>query len=665
MRNDGGGLDRIWFWFAAMSFVFLVVLAISPIKDYFREYRKYQIDYRDQLLERAGTSRELRDANREGVRIRQIWNPDYPNRVDRCTSCHLGVENPGMADASPPLRTHPMTPHTPEQFASFGCVTCHRGQGRATTMMDAHGLASDWATPMLPLRYTEASCGTCHMDEEVPEANLLSRGRTLMAELGCYACHEVDGHEAWESDAPDLDGLSRKTSPEWLRTWIADPQSVRPTTKMPYIQLGQSEIDSLVAFLWTRPAGEDDFLQDEENPAGDPDRGETLFRESRCISCHTVDGRGNGSAAELSGIASKVNRRWLIEYLENPHALQPETKMPRYYFTRQDLLDLSQYLMDELWDPEAPPPVEQAFRPPQKMVEGGMRTFRKYGCSGCHQISGLTDRSRIGPELTGIGRKPVDQLDFGRRDDLPRTLHDWIGAKVSSPRSFRDGLKMPQFILEGEDLTAVITALLSNTGEVIPEEYRVERVIANYDPPGRFGELVDRYRCLSCHEVEGVGGDISTAPLTVEGSRVQESWLKNYLLRPSTIRPILTDRMIPLRMPEEDAAFLANFMQNVYVDDDIPARLFSEEPDPANVRRGSHLFYERYGCQACHMIDGRGGYFGPLLDEAGVRLKPGWVYWWVLGSQRWRDDVRCPDYGVPDRDALDLAAFISSLGRTP
>ena len=49
----------------------------------------------------------------------------------------------------------------------------------------------------------------------------------------------------------------------------------------------------------------------------------------------------------------------------------------------------------------------------------------------------------------------------------------------------------------------------------------------------------------------------------------------------------------------------------------------------------------------------------------GDRLKPGWVAWWLQGPQRWRKDVRCPDYGMEATDAEDLAAFIASVSAPP
>lgn len=661
MAKENRELDRLWLWFAVWSVVSLGVLAISPFKDYFREHRSYQNEYRRRLLDAAGSAKELRAAQAETVHIRQIWLPELDGRVDRCVSCHLGLENATLAGAPQPFGLHPPTPHTPHRMKDFGCVVCHRGQGRATSLEAAHGEVEDWHTPLLPLGFTEASCGICHEGETVPEAALLSEGRRLMDRAGCFGCHLLGGHEEWESSAPDLDGLADKTHVEWLRAWLDDPEALQPGTRMPDFQLPSEEVEALAAYLWVQPAKLPLPPDAEEPPPGDYDRGRKLFRESRCISCHTVAGRGNGSAPELGGVGSKVDRRWLIAYLADPHVFQPDTEMPRFAFTEDQLLDLSQYMVEDLIDPSAPAP-EASYRPAQRDVQRGEELYRRYGCGGCHRLGGQR-ATRTGPELDGIGAKAVDLLDFGDRDDLPRRLPAWLAAKVAEPRSFREELKMPVFGFTRSEIQALVTALLSYTGESLPPRYRRAPEERSYEPAGPFGELVRSYRCLSCHQVRGSGGDISTAPLTAEGSKVQRRWLESYLLLPTTIRPILTDRMIYLRMPEEEAAFLTDYMENVYLDDDIPGEIFPDGPPPEQAARGRRLFFERYGCQACHQAEGAGGYYGPPLDDTPEKLESGWIAWWLQGPQRWRDDVRCPDYGLDATDARDLSAYLMSLSR--
>ena len=653
--------DRLWFLFSVSSAAFLIVLAVSPIKDYFREYRHYQNEYRQRLLHTAGSLKELKQARAREVGVRQIWIPGLDNHVDRCVSCHLGAEEPRMARAPEPFRLHPRTPHTPGDFDRFGCVACHMGQGRATTTAEAHGRVKDWNSPILPLRYTEAACGRCHLADTVPEASLLSEGRALMSRVGCLGCHKLAGHEGWKSEAPDLAGLSQKTNPAWLAAWIKSPRSLRPSAWMPDFSLTSAEIDSVVAYLWSRPPLVDlDAAPAPAPAAGDSEHGKLLFSLSRCISCHTVEGRGNGSAPELSGIGSKVTRRWLVAFIADPQRFDPNTKMPRFHFSARDLADLADFMMSEFTDASAPEPTP-GLHSADRVVQGGEAIFRRSGCNGCHQIGGQSLGAAIGPELTGIGDKPVGRLDFGRRSDLPRSLPDWLAAKISNPRSFRDGQKMPRFGFTEHETEALVTALLSLGHVPVPAAYQVPVREAVYAPPGRFGTLVREYRCMSCHQIGGVGGDISNAPLTAEGSKVRESWLAGYLKLPTTVRPILEERMIQLQMPDEERAFIANFAENVLRDDRTPEDIFPGAPPSTDVERGRKLFHERYGCQACHMIGGKGGYYGPLLDGAGQRLKTGWIYTWLKGPQRWRADAREPDYGLDDADARALTAYVASI----
>ncbi|HEY3216321.1 MAG TPA: c-type cytochrome [Candidatus Eisenbacteria bacterium] len=661
MNSPGPSSDRLWFWFGVSSVTFLLVLAISPIKDYFREYRRYQNEYRQRLLHSAASLKELKQAQTRGVGVRQIWLPALDNHVDRCVSCHLGVEEPRMAGAPEPFRQHPRTPHTPGDLDRFGCVACHLGQGRATTVAEAHGRVPDWSSPILPVRYTEAACGRCHPGDTVPEASLLSEGRGLMARVGCFGCHKVAGHEGWKSEAPDLAGLSQKTNPAWLAAWIRSPRSLRPSTWMPDFLLTAAEIDSVVAFLWSRPPRVD---LDAESTAvvasGNADHGKLLFSTSRCISCHTVEGRGNGSAPELSGVGSKVSRRWLVAFLADPQRFYPDTKMPRYHFGGSDVADLADYMIQEFTDASAPAPAP-GIRSADRVVQAGEAIFRRAGCNGCHQIGGHSQGAAIGPELTGIGDKPVGRLDFGRRDDLPRRLPDWLAAKITNPRSFRDGLKMPRFGFTEHETDALTTALLSIGRVPVPVAYQVPVHETSYTPPGHFGELVRQYRCMSCHQIGGVGGDISTAPLTAEGSKVRESWLAGYLKLPTTVRPILEERMIQLQMPDDQRTFIASFVENVLRNDSIPGEILPAASAAEEVERGRKLFHERYGCQACHMIGGRGGFYGPVLDGAGQRLKTGWIYSWLKAPQRWRADAREPDYGLDDADARALTAYVASI----
>jgi mono/diheme cytochrome c family protein len=648
--------------FALTSVLFLAVLAVSPAKNALRPYRSFQARYRKLGMTRARSLKAAEEYRAQAAAVRQIWIPEFDDRVDRCTTCHLGVADALMTGADEPFRLHTSTVHTPGDFDRFGCTSCHGGQGPATSEAEAHGTAPEAGPPMTPLPSIEAGCGRCHVGEEVPEAPILSRGRALMSRSGCYACHAVRGHEGFRSEAPPLATLSLKTGGAWVRRWLAGPKEIDPNATMPNFNLSAQEIEALTHYLFGLPAPaglEARVSAAAAEPAGDAGQGKKLFSESRCISCHTVEGKGNGSAPELSRVGSAANRGWLLAFVRDPHAFNPATRMPRYDFTPAESRDLVQYLVEELKDFDAPPGLLDPLRVNQTQAETGARIFRQYGCFACHGGQGGAPAEKFGPELDGIGDKRAASLDFGRRPDLPRTLPAWLQAKIAAPRSFAPGLKMPSFGFEPEDARAVVTALLALGAQPVPESYRFAPPLSEAPvPAGPVGAMLDSYRCMSCHRIGDRGGDLSTAPLTREGSRVRRAWLVDYLVLPYTLRPILEERMPVLKMDRQEAERIADLIETFYLDPAIPDDPFAGRPSSdADATEGGRL-YVTLGCRACHILGASGGYVGPPLTEAAKRLKPGWVFTWLKGPQRWRPDVRCPDYGLTDTDALRLTAFL-------
>ncbi|HXY40805.1 MAG TPA: c-type cytochrome [Vicinamibacteria bacterium] len=653
--------------FAISSLLFLAVLAVSPAKNALRPYRAIQREYRRLGLARARSLKAAEAYRQRPVAIQQIWLPSLGNRVDRCTSCHLGVSDPAMAEVSQPFRLHPRTAHTADDLDRFGCTSCHGGQGLATAEADAHGSASDAGPPMLPATHLEAGCGRCHADETVPEAPMLSRGRALMARYNCFACHTARGREGFRPDAPPLDSLPVKTGGEWVRRWLRDPKALDPNATMPRFELADQETEALAQYLFSASVPRDlsrRVSQAEQEPKGDAANGKRLFSEGRCISCHTVEGKGNGSAPELSTIATAATRGWLLSFLRDPHAFYPQTRMPQYHFSESESRDVVAYMEEELRDFQAPKGLLDPLPVNQTLAETGRRLFQRYGCFSCHAPTKAGER--FGPDLDGIGDKKAASLDFGRRSDLPRNLPAWLGAKLEAPRSFAQGLRMPSFAFGAFDRRAVVTALLSLSAQPVPAAYlRSAAPQPSMLPGGPVGALIAQYRCLSCHRIGDQGGDLSTAPLAAEGSKVKREWLVDYLVTPYTMRPVLEERMPVLRMPRDEAAKLADAIESFYVDPRVPEDPFAGRPSADGDAGEGQRLYVTLGCRACHQLSNAGGYYGPPLTDSARRLKPGWVYTWLKGPQRWRADVRCPDYGLTDTDALRLTAYLETQTAPP
>ena len=143
--------------FALTSVAFLVVLAISPAKNALRPYRALQRKFAALGVARAHSAQQAREyAARAGRDPVRSGSPRCDQRVDRCTTCHLGVADAVMKGAPPPFALHPWTPHAPGQIDRFGCTSCHEGQGPATSEGQAHGTAADAGPPLLPVAYVEA-----------------------------------------------------------------------------------------------------------------------------------------------------------------------------------------------------------------------------------------------------------------------------------------------------------------------------------------------------------------------------------------------------------------------------------------------------------------------------------------------------------------------------
>lgn len=659
-----GTLRRL---FALTSLILFLVIAILPIKNALLPYRFIQREYAKHGASLTKNQEVAQGYLGRSIAIQQIWIPEFQNRIDRCTTCHLGVIDENMTVAPLVFRLHSKSFHTPKDFMRFGCTSCHGGEGLATLQAEAHGTVPEAEHSMTPFPFIEAGCGHCHLGEQVNGAPVLSRGRKLMVKAGCFACHLVNGQEGYRSEAPPLESISLKTGGMALKHWLKDPKSMDANASMPRFDLQGSDIDALTHYLLNATPVRNLYERvriASLDRVGDSIRGRKIFAEARCISCHTVDGKGNGSAPELSKVASRVSRSWLFAFIKDPQAFSPCTRMPRYGFSERYARDVASYVEAEFKDFDAPNQLLDSISVNQFLVDKGRHLFHTLGCNGCHVTVGK-DPERIGPELNGIGDKRIALLDFGKRLLVPRTLSGWLHTKLVEPRSFGPGLKMPSYGFNPEELQASITALLS-MGSKVPEKLRQMPVYRpSLIPGGRVGALFERYRCLSCHQIGGRGGDISTAPLTVEGSKVTKKWLVEFLMKPYAVRPILKDRMPALGMTNDEAHLITEAIETFYLDSSIPDDSTAGAPISERGHEEGRRLFEDLGCRACHILGTKGGYFGPQLNQSGMRLKPGWIYAWLKEPQKWRGDVRCPNYGLSDSDAGRLASFLHTFGENP
>ncbi len=642
--------------FVALSLLILLFFFWQIWKDYNRPYLAYQKGYKT-LLEKEGEGEPELAAFPLGARQRWIA---ALSRVDRCETCHLGVEDPRFRDVRQPYRTHPRADSHP--FETFGCTVCHGGQGLATTVEDAHGPTENWNRAVFHEAFLQESCSLCHGEDLGDAAPVLSRGREIFYGYGCRGCHKVAGKPR-KKVGPPIRDIGGKVRSDWLYRWLRNPRGYLPKTRMPDFRLDDRQAADIALLLIMQRGATVGKV------SGSAERGRVVFNESRCVTCHAVEGKGGDIGPDLAKVGSKLRPGWLLQWLRNPQKVMPETRMPAYGFTEQDVQDLAAFLLEEYFDLELEE--EQVSRDLEAVGKGDVRNGKvlveKYGCTGCHDIEGVEDRGENGSELTRIGDIHISRLEFGGVKVPPgeRTVPNWLFNKMRDPRMFKADLKMPDYSFSDEDSAAVTTYLLSLTGEKVPPQYflRLGEPPSDYVPQGEVGRILSRYRCLVCHRIRGNGGTLAP-DLTQEGSRVRKEWLRDYMKVPFAIRPILVERMPRLKIPDADVETLYTYFRTALVDDRVESLADDAKGlrvgDPVMIRRGRTLYFEKYACDACHQINLQGGTIGPDLTRAGKRLRPEWVLQWLRDPKTFLKRSVEPTYSFPQKEIEELAAFLLS-----
>ncbi len=375
---NGGSLKKFYGWFSAMCILVGVLVVVGYYRDEYRPWKDYQRRFIAEEIRRASSPEQKLQARRTPLQIRQILLPEL-NRVDRCTTCHLAVEDPSYGGYPQPLAYHPQ--HDEHPFDKFGCTICHRGQGRATTTDDAHGNVAHWDQPMLPLKYIEASCGQCHEASDNPAAPRLAHGEELFETVGCRGCHKLGG--VGGVIGPELDKVGARRSPDWLRAHFLEPAAVTPGSGMPPQKFSESDVEAIVLFMLSQTGADLPGFYASMKVIPSAAEGRHLFQIKGCIGCHSLGGQGGKVGPSLDDVGLRRKPEWIIQHFRDPQTVSPGTVMPRFGFTEAEARALTDFLLHQR-DQQMALSIPSLMGP----VERGREVFRKYGCSGCHGPEG-------------------------------------------------------------------------------------------------------------------------------------------------------------------------------------------------------------------------------------------------------------------------------------
>jgi len=553
--------------------------------------------------------------------------------VDRCTSCHLGIDNPDFEDSPQPFTTHPrldlyLTSASPHAIDQFGCTSCHAGRARGTTFNSSSHTPGTliqkkewqekynwkknhhWLQPMLPTKYTQASCFTCHESQPIVEGgDKLSLGLALISKSGCNNCHHIESYPKNNNAGPPLTHLEDKLNKEWVAKWIENPQSFRYNTWMPHffqqdnnsdeesIRRNNSEIYAITEYLFNN--GENSTNNSSEY-IGDSNNGEKLFKAVGCMGCHQINEDESDLITEdltyelykssygydiekmtryellknqgpnLIGMGSKTNAEWIYNWIKNPSEYYPGTRMPDLRLSHSEASDITAYLL----------------------------TFKN---------------------------------------------DDFENAKSPNydPSMLKDIAE--NWLLKSFPEVDAVNKLNTMSNQTMVE-YVAKKSI-NY------------YGCYTCHEINGFEkAKPIGVELTTEGSKPLDkldfghlhsiehanyAWFEQKLANPRIFdRGKIVRPENKLRMPnfyftsEEIEAIttaILGFNTNVYSD----KMLIENVVEDKNVFKGYSLI-QRYNCQGCHIIDDFGGqiadiigspeYSPPNLNTQGLKTQPSWLF---------------------------------------
>jgi mono/diheme cytochrome c family protein len=677
----------------------------------------------------ASKSKKMRSAPLE---IRQVVLPDFEftpfqeikARVDRCQSCHMGWKDATMVDAPEPFKQHPypelLKLHNPE---TFGCTPCHRGQGPALSVGSAHGDEDeDWHTPILRGNDIYATCNSCHSNETILEyAKPFTRAKKIVAESGCFGCHEINGFTDYAKIGPPLNSLPAKVKPQWVFQWVKNPKAYTPHTRMPNFKLSDDQAGAVTAYLLNMGKESDFKLSSPRGTyvGGSAAEGKKLFETVGCQDCHVAEGftkvrdaRGTSYdiAPELSRVGSKDNPDWLFDWIRNPRHFNPETRMPNLRLTDPEAKNIVAYLAS-LKDErvENTPPLD--LNNPDKIAEGA-NVIREYGCFGCHAIKGMEKEGKVSVDLSDFDRKLIEQMDFGNTRELPEnspvdfkadssgatwvkhSWRSWVYGKLRNSRQYateRIAQKMPVFAFDDEEIGLVRTFLISMTKDSPAAKYQKRNDTKLQEiEAGR--KVIGQYNCMQCHNIEGEGGyilakfdDPALGPPMLpqsQGAKVQEQWLYNFLRGPSPIRPWLKIRMPTFGLTDLEISKITKYFL-ARADKDMVIRDYSAvSVEDKYVAPGKKLF-QTYQCGKCHpsgpvTLGGEtsASDLAPNLIQAHNRLKPDWIIDWLHDPQKLQPGTRMPSFffegkgpdetvfgGNADEQIKALEAYVWNLGR--
>jgi len=586
------------------SLLALIMLILMGINEYFlRDWETYQEEYH--RLNGSNTLTSPEKTVDVKVEIHQL-TVDPLNLVDRCPSCHLGIENPVLKNVPQPFRAHPGSLLSFHSTEKFGCTSCHRGSGRVLEVQD---VCQDTNKESIhsPV-YIQSACGKCHLaifDENpaLPGAEKLYTGLNIFKTEGCLGCHKL--RQVGGIIGPDLTDQGNKirgsyrfryitgplTIPNWLKEHFLRPDNISPGSAMLAFNLPADNLEALITFTLGlyRPHFPLEYYS--FNHLGEFKERRQILGDSEvfgvfCSACHGKSGQGKNYREYKTGVPSLNN-------------LDFQAVASRDFIEFSVLKGRTARQMTP-WNPEITGVYQGEI---QKAIEY-VRQWRKKGPE-FGSVKNMSGNLATGQELyaencifchgeNGAGGIAVN---LNNQDFLTLASDEFIFLTLLHGRS---NTAMPAWTRFSTEQFASLLRLIRSWQTQPRFKYSPEKIEGHVLE----GQNLFDHLCIRCHGKEGSGG-IGPAILNRDFLTVaSDQFLLQTISRGRNHTAMFgwsKDLGQLERVKTEDLRNLVAFMRAMA--DSIPEQIYPGQ-SVGRPSAGKNL-YEKY-CSECHGYDGEG-----------------------------------------------------------
>ncbi|MBL8735268.1 MAG: c-type cytochrome [Planctomycetes bacterium] len=181
------------------------------------------------------------------------------------------------------------------------------------------------------------------------------RGKHLWDSSNCMGCHTLLGEGAYY--APELTRVYERRGPAFITAMLKDPEAMYPgQRRMENYGFDDGQIADLVAFLqWIGTMDLNGFpakptlgavavvaSASGEVVAGTGDR--PMVFNQMCIACHSLGGQGGQVGPALDGVGNRLTVEFIKQWLRDPVAVKPDSKMPKLPLGEETITELVAFL---------------------------------------------------------------------------------------------------------------------------------------------------------------------------------------------------------------------------------------------------------------------------------------------------------------------------------